>query len=257
MVYGGKKGLLKLGGILWLGMGGFLLLGAWATGGLNGLTRVWGTVVFAAGIGGWSFWQARRWQGINARRQAVARGESKLASVAPEQSISDATALPLPHTIRLRPRMLQNVLLGAAFVGLLLLAQWVYSLLTRDESQWLAVLIVAGVVVAFGLLAGLIGHPRITVTTYGLEVRGHVQGGQVPWKQARLFAIREGGKPGTPATHYELASESGAVEWKRLRRLRWYSLQQPDLPFDVYDPQMEALLALIAAKTGLALADLR
>jgi hypothetical protein len=34
-------------------------------------------------------------------------------------------------------------------------------------------------------------------------------------------------------------------------------LQQPDLPFDAYERQMEALLALIAAKTGLALADLR
>jgi hypothetical protein len=73
----------------------------------------------------------------------------------------------------------------------------------------------------------------------------------------RLFAIRGRGKQGTPATRYELATERWAVEWRRLRHVRWYSFEQPEFPFDEYDRQMEALLSLLAAKTGLPLYDLR
>jgi hypothetical protein len=200
-----------------------------------------------------SFLQAWRWARVNPRRQAAARGDTILASLAVEQPVPNERALTLPYTIAMKPRKLQDALLGLALaVGVLLLGL-VYWRISGDCSQWVAILIVAGVFVVIGLLAPVFPGSRISVMSHGLKVHWK---GEMLWGDVRLFAIR-GGKPGTPATRYELATETRAVEWKRLRRIRWFSAQQPELPFEEYDREMDALLAVIAAKIGLPLYDLR
>jgi hypothetical protein len=254
IVYNGNK-LLKLAGVLWLGFSIVLLLGVW-TNGMGELGKVWGSLLFTLSMTFTSFLQAWRWARINPRRQAAARGDTILASLAVEQPAPRETALPLPHTITMKPRKLQDALVGMALAVGVLLAYLVYQSITGDTSQWVAVLIVAGVFVVFGLLAPLFPASRISVTRYALKVRGQPRGGEVLWRDARLLAIREG-KAGTPATRYELASERATVEWRRLRRIRWFSVEQPELLFEEYDREMDALLAVIAAKTGLQLYDLR
>lgn len=252
IVYNGNR-LLKLAGAIWLAFGILLLLGVFANG-MSQLGKVWGSLLFTLSMTATSFLQAWRWARVNPRRQAAARGDTVLASLAGEQPVPNEAALHVPHTISMKPRKLQDALVGVALAGGVLLAYLVYRRITGDTSQWVAVLIVAGVFIVFGLLVPLFPASRITVTSYGLKVHWH---GEVLWRDARLFAIRGGGDPGTPARRYELATECGTVEWSRPRRISWYSLEQPELPFDQYDREMGALLAVIAAKTGLRLYDLR
>ena len=76
------------------------------------------------------------------------------------------------------------------------------------------------------------------------------------WQDARLFAIR-GGKPGARRVRYELSSPTTVVAFDRILRPRWWSRFQPGQPFEVYQAQMDALLALISARTGLPLYDVR
>jgi hypothetical protein len=253
-VYNGNR-LLKLAGVLWLGFSTILLLGVW-TNGVGELGKVWGSLLFTLNMTAIRFFQARRWARINPRRQAAARGDTILASLAAEQPVPNEAALALPHTITMKPRKLQDALVGVALAGGALLVYLVYQRITGDTSQWVAILIAAGVFIVFGLLAPLFPATRISVTRYGLKMRRQPRGGEVLWRDARLFAIR-GGEPGTPATRYELATERGTVEWRRLRRIPWFSVEQPELPFDQYDREMDTLLAVIAVKTGLPLYDLR
>jgi hypothetical protein len=76
------------------------------------------------------------------------------------------------------------------------------------------------------------------------------------WSDARLFAIRIG-KPGAAKVCYELSSPLKVVTFARIVRPRWWALYRPAQPFGEYNAQMDALLALISAHTGLLLYDVR
>jgi hypothetical protein len=78
----------------------------------------------------------------------------------------------------------------------------------------------------------------------------------IPWNEARLFAIREG-QPGASKVRYELSSPFQVVTFSRIVRPRWWALCRPAQPFGEYNAQMDALLALISARTGLLLYDVR
>jgi hypothetical protein len=107
---------------------------------------------------------------------------------------------------------------------------------------------------------------RIVVYDDGLVVKRSLhdwwrtsrQVGEHPiyWREARLFAIRSA-RPGAPATRYELASPNKVVTFGRARRARWWALYRPIIPWAEYDAQMDALLDVIAARTGLPLYDVR
>ncbi|HEV2460297.1 MAG TPA: hypothetical protein VGS80_18215 [Ktedonobacterales bacterium] len=251
-VYDGNK-MLTLAGVIWLAFSAIFLLSVCANG-VTELRKVWGNLLATLGMSATCFVQARRWARINSRRQAAARGDMILASLAAEQPVPNEAALALPHSITMKPCKLQNALFGLALAGGMLLLLLGYWRVTGDSSGWVLIVIFAGLLVVFGLLAPAFPGSRLTVMSYGLKVHWH---GEVVWRDARLFAVRGGGNPSTPATRYELATERGTVEWRRLRRIRWFSLEQPELSFEEYDREMDTLLAVIAAKTGLPLYDLR
>lgn len=113
---------------------------------------------------------------------------------------------------------------------------------------------------AVGLFSALwLRSQRIEVTQEGMTVRhatGWLHGTtRIRWNEARLFAVR-GGKPGAPATRYELSSPYAVVQWTRTRGSQ-LSLHRPAIPFAEYDAQMDALIALISGVTGLPLYDVR
>lgn len=92
----------------------------------------------------------------------------------------------------------------------------------------------------------------------------------IPWHEVRLFAIDNTAiidwktnlmpfMRGDIPTYYELSSEQVTLQWRWLRPPRWYelSIAEPALGYEIYNQQMQALLSLIVAKTGLPLHDLR
>ena len=109
--------------------------------------------------------------------------------------------------------------------------------------------------------------PSIQVTAQGLIIRhsiydwfkttsGPFWKWGIPWSEARLFAIREG-KHGASQVRYELSCPLKVVTFSRIVRPRWWALYRPAQPFGEYNAQMDALLALISARTGLLLYDVR
>jgi hypothetical protein len=111
------------------------------------------------------------------------------------------------------------------------------------------------------LMLGRMCRPQqIALTPEGVSVRHpDVVWGKphlIRWQEARLFAIRDG-KPGGARVRYELSSPTTVVTFERILRPSFWSRFQPAQPFGEYHMQMEALLALISAHTGLLLYDVR
>ncbi len=103
------------------------------------------------------------------------------------------------------------------------------------------------------------GRQQIKVTEGGLAARNGIQTSRVLWHEACLFVMYgtfSAQKNGAAIT-YELSSARDIVRWTWvLRKTHWVGLE-PTIPRDEYNRQMQALLSLVAAKTGLPLYDLR
>lgn len=213
---------------------------------------------------------ALRFKAINLRRQAAAGRGGLLIPLAAAQPIPNDAALPLPFTITLGPGRGRSFAIGG---GLSLLFPLAFLLLTFTSgldspgnlnTTFTITLyaLILGITIGFAILISVVliwtGHQQITATEEELTVRQGTRIYHTSWREARLFAITRSVKRTGPPTFYEL---SGAATFTLLIRLRQGTLFPPNfkpaLPFDEYDRQMDALLSLIAAKTGLPLYDLR
>ncbi len=226
-------------------------------------------------LAGLFFLQARRWRQMHLRRKlAASEGLQAGVPLAQPQPTPNAWALPTPFTITLRPQWFRllgyMVLLGAALVILFI---FVFSLNvgnTIDFENWPFALFAA---VLFGAIFAWRFFLPQTIVVYddGLAVKhplydwransrigNTMQAGEhrISWHEARLFAVRSP-RPGTPATRYELASPNRVVTFGRARRAHWWALYRPVVPWEHYEFEMDALLDVIAARTGLPLYDVR
>ena len=209
------------------------------------------SVVLAIG----SRWSARFWWRLEWRRQAAARGIGADNFLANEQPSSRTVPLSLPVIIGMRAKWPMKLFAWACVAPLIA----VTASEAADHGVWdvrffSALLGVIGTVVFFMPIHT--GERQIEVTDDQLTVRvGRLEEETVPWEEARLFAITRG----THATlSYELSSSEARVPWIWVRPDTFSArLFEPTIPQYEYDRQMEALLALIAAKTGLPLYDLR
>ncbi len=223
--------------------------------------------------------QGRHWKQVNYRRQMAASSWRYAAQVplATVQRPPDAGALPLPLTIRLKAKWTQSLLVylvlcvGAGFLSqlsiYLMVAGDLKGSLQYVLHGWPLLLSIEWSVITAQFAIWWFAPRQIEITSVGLTIaltftiwpgyswRPRRWQSTIRWNQVRLFAIR--GKPGTPATYYELSSSSTVVQWKRVRHQRWWSLHRPAIPFAEYDTQMEALIALITGITGLPLYDVR
>ena len=216
----------------------------------------------------------RYWQQTEQRRQAAARGDQRLlADVQPQP---DAHALTLPITIRQSPRISSFVLLlSTLFLAILIggisgLLIITHALPLSGHLTSLSVYIMLGVIVLFVLvLGGLFSffmysrvRQQITLTESGLVQAGiSSKVRSIPWSEARLFAeigIYGAKKYPYPAI-FELASEHEIIRWNWIRKNSlkvWYFANSKATP-EEYERQMQGVLAIVAAKTGLPLYDLR
>lgn len=76
------------------------------------------------------------------------------------------------------------------------------------------------------------------------------------WDEMRVFTIIGSNKRGRVQV-YELANPEKVLRFICLPRRSLFSSYKPTVSYDEYDQQIQALLNLIAAKTGLPLYDLR
>ncbi|GAC1356901.1 MAG: hypothetical protein NVSMB38_38850 [Ktedonobacteraceae bacterium] len=215
--------------------------------------------------------QGSYWQRIEQRRLTATLGDRTL--LAAEQPQPNAASLRLPASITLRYRkeslllwptalVLLGMLLGAflsfmsefvhqpSFFHRLTPAGWVLFLFIP-----IAMLITIAVfVVVFSQLLG----QQLGITEDGLTSRSMGQTSSVCWNEARLFARYEtfGAQNSGAAITYELSSATDIVRWTWVRRRTYLVGLEPTLSLAQYVRQEEALLSLVAAKTGLALYDM-
>ncbi len=214
------------------------------------------------------FWYLLPWVSIEKRRQAAARQENALVPLAAEQPVPDETALSLPCKIKLRPKWKIPIICFCVLTPLLggLLFLYVDTVPTNPpEPDWAPLATIGFSVLLSALIAALplcLGWHSIKVTEGGLKVQEcgiHSFGCNmsIQWDEVLLFAIYPARKRIDLPVCYELASPTAVIRWRRIRPGIQYRLATIPVPFDEYDRQMDALLSVIAAKTGLPLYDLR
>lgn len=206
------------------------------------------------------------WAQVEKRRQLAALQKKKYVHRASKQPVPDETVLTLPCTIRLRPKwtiplICFGVLAPSTSAALLLLA---YTI--PPVPDWVPVAIIGTSVFFAALVASIplvLGWQRIKVSEKGINVQecsvpsiGCNQR-TIKWSEIRLFAIYLTRKPADQQICYELAGPTIIVRWRRMRPDASFHFTKPPASFDEYDRQMDALLSVIAAKTGLPLYDLR
>lgn len=226
-------------------------------------------------------YQKRWFQRLELRRQAAARGDTNL--LADPQPMSDAYAVPLPVTIKAVPRSSRStVVLGFVFgviiafiVGviafLIVLSQYRVVRAGHPPVLHIGILplavitVCAAIIILVVLIVALrrnMYNQQITFTEHGLMQLGpSSQVYSIPWRDARLFA--RDAPPGIvqitnrllPST-FQIASENEVVQWYWVHNSKRYKppfgLSQAE-----YNQQMQGLLSLITARTGLPLYDLR
>jgi hypothetical protein len=212
----------------------------------------------------------RRWfQRLELRRQAAARGDTTL--LADPQPMSDAYAVPLPVTIKAVPRTSRSTVVLSFVFGVIAFLI-VLGVVGAGHPSVLHVgilpsvaIIVCAVVILVVLIVVLrrnVYNQQITFTEHGLmQLGSSSQVYSIPWRDARLFA--RDAPPGIvqinnrllPST-FQIASENEVVQWHWVPNSKRYKppfgLSQAE-----YNQQMQGLLSLITARTGLPLYDLR
>ncbi len=206
---------------------------------------------------------------LEQRRQAAARGDHNL--LAAEQPLPNATALPLPITLR-RPhsgkmyiRLLTIMLLLVLILFILfyVVLSFLFPLLPGSQlsPQTFVLIILVSfafvILLVFGLSFGMLyaqEREQLTVTEYGLmKIGPWGKVHSVSWQEARLFAID--GMYSLKKidriipTRYELSSAHDILHWGSLLDTAVFS-EKAGTP-------LQAQHSLIAARTGLPLYDLR
>lgn len=205
---------------------------------------------------------------FDAYLEAAWRGDDTQLPLADHQPDPDATTLTLPITIRLRPRW--PVLVGmdvflVLMAGLYAVASGLIEMPPYGQPDFLAVFVLAILTLIFvvALFTQRTEANGLTVSEEGLKMRLASSSPDtyvIRWSEARLFAITVGRKQRPGQVGYMLAAPGPGkfVTWPRLcNPPQWYSTHEPSMPFAEYDQQIQALLSLVAARTGLPLRDLR
>ena len=190
-------------------------------------------------------WRAER------LRQAASR-QAPWIPLAWPQPESGLAALPLPRVIFSRPGWPAYVILPFLVWGLIVFAlSWFWS----ADGPFVNKLIFSACLALPLSMIGLADYKRIEVREEGLTIRTLFSRKSIHWQDARLFAIDTEVKPDKIPDQYELSSATTILRWSR--ELKPSRLQGLSTTFPEYAQQMDGLLALICARTGLPLYDLR
>jgi hypothetical protein len=210
------------------------------------------------------FLQRRQAGKLDQRRQLAASGDQSL--LAREQIVPNEVALPLPTTLKMRSNWLGFVAITAILMLIMVVIVAISYILVVGANphpfhMFLTYLVLELPILLIPLIAVLLifflrRRRGIEVSENGLTLYDVSGAHYVPWNEARLFAIYMG-KKDAPAISYELASAKDIVRWTWLRKFSKFNTELPTTSIEEYNRQMQPLLALIAARIGLPLYDLR
>jgi hypothetical protein len=202
------------------------------------------------------------------KRQRALQGDSEL--LAEPQPPPNEYALDLPFTVimRYKPRKL------IPLIGIIILFPVMFLVIVLSNSThtafdpfvftipFFAISCIFCISVAALLIVQLIrGKPegyQVTLTSDGII---DTQNRRIAWKDARLFTIASRGNRANESLYpliFEVASADTRVRvmWLRSESAR-QAIIEPVVSYEEYERQMHSVLAVIAAKTGLPLYDLR
>jgi len=208
--------------------------------------------------------QLHYWKRIEQRRFTAVQGNQTL--LAAEQPTLRAVPMWLPGTLKLCYTKKSWLLM----TGLILLMALLLAGTSSFEgpfftSNRLLFFLVCFCIIAIVFLALLVillrstSRQQIEPTEYGLITRFTGKNATVMWSEARLFALYEtfGQQKSGASITYELSSAREIVRWTWVQRKTHFMGQVPIAPQDEYNSQMQGFLALVQARTGLPLYDLR
>jgi hypothetical protein len=211
----------------------------------------------------------RRVQHRQEVRLAAVAGNTSIAPLAFPQPVPDEHALALPCTIKLRPTVSMALFIAGLFeviwVGLLI--GGMFFIEGSDATAAVFTTWTFGIIITLiapSLLIFIIGlfamRQRIEITDKGLTIHEMNSTSSVRWDEVKLFATTPP-KRRASLIFYELSTSgnrlSSGVVLQQLRPGARLLPRKPETSLEEYDRQMDALLALIAARTGLPLYDLR
>jgi len=218
--------------------------------------------------------QGHYWKAFEQRRKLAVQGDQNL--LAAEQPTPYETALPLPFSIQCRNTSFESfwlpltivmvstlIIVGAiGFIIAVLkyLALWGELLFLGIIAAITFFLILLILIIVF--VVRLMGAPQqVEVTEKGMTTRLRRTVHTIAWDEIRLFAIDApyGLKKIGPGIMYQLASANDVIKWTRIQPFPkhskihrgYFEASEPVLTYEDYNRQMQALLALIAAKTKL------
>jgi hypothetical protein len=198
--------------------------------------------------------------------RAVLADDTSILPRAEPQPLPDENMLSLPCTFKLRRNwrgmaatsgavaLVAWVLLGATFVRILT---------PVSVIGWLGSTIICALCISAMVLLLLIKFTPLQwleVTDEGVISYESGNPKTLCWEEIRLFVISSNQSKEEPPGRYQLFRKHGpglALDVRRSPRQSLFQMEKPSLPFDEYDRQMNGLLSVIVAKTGLPLYDLR
>lgn len=198
-------------------------------------------------------------------RLALWFGEAMDAPLADPQPVTAGTTPTSPITIEWQARWLfvwgAGIVLSLLFATLLVTSTLLANDLdaSRQKSVVSLVIAVVGSFLFFLIViwSATFLKGRVTATDDALIFAAGNRAVSIRWNDARLFAIS--GRRERGARWYELSCPGGytgkVIRWERHSRSSRLAPVRPALPFDDYERQMDALLGVIAARTGLPLYD--
>lgn len=209
-----------------------------------------------------------RWKKLEKKRQKAAENnftDNQLVKIIP---VPDTPALPSNPVLHMQRRWLITYIVGffgSIFLiglGIVMYAasqSVIQDLIHHGQSPYWALCNILFDASTLGLstvlfICWLVYTPRqqITALQHGLAYCCGSHAGSIFWHEAKLFAVI--GSTGETLT-FELSSHSAVIHWST--KPVSFGLAHANITEEKYQQQVQALNALIAAKTGLPLYDLR
>ena len=166
-------------------------------------------------------------------------------SVAVDQPTRNSMAFPLPHTIRLRIAWGRLVLLAFTIIGGSVMTGSIgmavagngMSMILHNIPAWMFL----GAL--FWLWLSMFVPLRLEVSNEAIASWAPARRTKLSWDDVRIFAITGKGYRGSKSRQYNLEGSTTIIRWHD------YEVKRV--------AEMDALLSLVAVKTGLPLLDLR
>jgi hypothetical protein len=202
------------------------------------------------------------------RRQLAAKNHQNAVPFADKRSKISSETLILPITIRTRLK-LRNVIdlyiLDWGITTIILTMVWIVAIFNTTlhlKDEYLALIFCSAfmyvAMTIIPLIAVISLREKMEISQEGMSISSNGRDRRVTWSDVRLFARPPLIPNQKTYPQFEIASAKSRLVWSFQGEGHGFLAgPQPTIPYEEYARIMEALPALITAKTGMPLDDLR